>query len=63
MGHRQVSFGVAGVEADLSDYAEFLDAVRMKQHLSSRGQIAEKEALDIAAVAVRIAEQARRLKR
>ncbi len=45
------------------EVAEFLDAVRLRQSNRNRPLLCRKEALDIAAVALRIAAQASRVTR
>ena len=45
------------------EVSELFDAIRMKQRLPTRPQLIELEAIQIAAVALRIAEQARRVLR
>lgn len=45
------------------EVAELSEAVRMKQSNPKRAEHIEKEAIDVAAVALRIAEQARRITR
>lgn len=52
------AYGVLAEEA-----AELFDAVRMRQTGTGRGLAIEREAIDVAAVALRIAEQARRITR
>lgn len=52
------AFGVLAEEV-----AEFLDAVRLRQEDPTRSEKLRHEALDVAAVALRIAEQVERVKR
>lgn len=52
------AYGVLAEEVD-----EFFDAVRMRQRLPDRPRMLRAEAIQIAAVALRIAEQAERVTR